>query len=597
MFDEAEFERGCRTLERNMHNIGAYLAHPFLDMPSETYNFSPDDIKSIYDFLRENRVILRTMNQCFIGESKCERKKNLLTEIVKSDPLFARARDFAVYQQENCIELVKAMSEKGIDLIFIKSVNEFPLDSHNFDVLIKREDLDAGKQVLEEIGYKEIAQLREPFFKWFYRKVKGNFIVSVHLHVEIAWEVEFVNIEDLWDKHRVRVIENLKVCFPSPEHQLIITAAHAFFENRSLKLSDLVCIIDAIRIGKKIDWNYIADWCIQDDWLKAFYAILKLANHIHESFYGKSLIEEEAFKTLEAKGNLNGFNLDKRLILQFEKAKNLPVKIPNVSAGSIFISKVMKNRQKSLAERINIIAQTGYHFVRLRLPLRRDLRTFLICFIGQDGSGKTAHAQGLQNELTKMLETMNDELAEQNIRIRYVWSRGIGLTIEPFKRMARSLLISGSSIEDTTYTRKRQGLIKKEPIKTLWAYTILVDETLQLLTKVKIPLMLRNVIICDRYIYDVFADIECDLNKNISWTTKKFFRQILPNPEVKLITEADPTEIVKRKEDLELSQVCCKRQNYNVYATSKQFILIDTSKDFQQNKEKVLSSVLWSLMF
>jgi thymidylate kinase len=580
-----------------MQNVAAYLAHPFLDMPSERHNFSPHDIKSIYTFLRRNRVILSAMNHGFMEKSNFARKKNLLKGIITSNQLFAEARDFAFYQRERCVELVEAMTESGVDIIFIKSFNEFPLDSHNFDILVKEQDLAVAKQVLENLGFKELIQIREPS-KWFYRKVKNNMVVSVHLHIRIAWEgVEFVDSRDVWDKHREIVIEALRTHFPSPEHQLLITAAHAFFENQCLKLCDLLCMVEALRSDKEIDWNYIADWCIQNNWLKAFYAFLKLANYTYKSFYDENLVEEEAFKTLEKKGKLNSFDLGKKLVLQFGERKTLPMKIPITSVAFAFVQKVFRTPQKSFAEKMRKVSSTGWHYIKRRMPFRKDLRALLICFAGQDGTGKTTHAQFLQDELVKMIHVMNDEIIEENFRIRYVWSRGIGLTIDPLLSITRRLLLGSKSANIENYTHKRQRLIKREPIKTLWAYVTLVDEMLQLLTKVKIPLMLRQVIICDRYIYDAFVDVKCNLNKNISSITKRILTKIVPNPEIKFITDADPKEIIKRKEKLELDLFYCKRQSYLDYLQSREFILIDTSKQFERNSQEVMSKVLETLMF
>jgi thymidylate kinase len=587
--------------ERDTQIVSAYLAHPFLEMPSKKMGLSSLDIGQVYDLLRRNRVILRTMNFLSIYESTLSTKNALLRDLVASSPLFAQAQEFAFYQRNRCVELVKAMTENGIDIMFIKSVNDFPLDSHNFDILLKEKDLDFARQIVENLGYRELAQAREVDgrepFKWFYRKVEDNRIVSVHLHVKIAWAgVEILNSNEIWNKHRRVMIGSLWICFPSLEHQLIITAAHAFFENQGFKLCDLLCMVDAIW-NNRVEWDSIAELVIKDNWFQAFYSIVKLANHVHGSFYREGLIKQEVFDILEKRGSAANLYLAKKLIAKFDQEKKLPVSIPTISITRAFVSKVFKNKNDSLSGKIQKVSSTGLQYIKHRLPPRKGFRALLVCFSGQDGTGKTAHAQALQLGVENMIHVINDEPIEKNFRVKYVWSRGIGTTIEPFLRVTRELLLGHEPTNIKSYSRKRESLLSKEPARTLWAYTSLADEVIQLIGKVKIPLMQRNIIICDRYIYDAFIDIECGLNKSISWPIKEILTKMLPKPEIGFIADAPTAEIIKRKQDIELKIISRKKREYLSCLHNLGFFLIDTSKDFKKNRKDVLSKVLEVLMF
>lgn len=575
----------------------ARLAHPSMDVQIDNDTLSPYEAKSIYDFLRKNRVIFRAMNLASFENLGFPRKNMLVKELIENNHYFAEAYNFALYQTERCAEFIKGMNAVKAPAIFIKSLNKFPIDSHNFDVLVKEKDLELTKSVLERLGYSEMVQIREPY-KWFYRKVEANFIVSFHVHIRIAWEgVEFVDSNDVWENYQEKADTNLLSVFPSAEHQLLITVAHAFFENQGFKLCDICNIIDAVSTTRNLDWDYIVDWCTKDKWLNVFYALLKLANHVHLSIYKTTLIDEEVFKLLEQRGKIKNITLGEKLIAEYKKSGRLPLKIPATLVGFAFIQKVTKTKGKPLTKKMMKTVSTGLHYVKRRVPLRAEYRASVICFSGQDGSGKTTHAYLLQRELAKMIHTINDEQMERNFRIRYVWSRGIGLTFDPFLTIVRKLLMGSKSASGKKYEQKKRGFLKREPIKTLWAYITLLDEVIQIITKVKLPLMTRNIVICDRYICDVFVDINCELNKNINWPIKRIVINLLPKPELQLITDAPIEDITRRKEDLDLSVVCCKKREYASYLKSQDFVLINTSEPPERVSQEVFQRVLRTLMF
>jgi len=516
-------------------------------------------------------------------------------EVVQKHELFAQTYDFASRLRQKIVEITKAITESGVDIIFIKAFNELPLDSHNFDILMKKQNIVHAKKILEKLGFKELVRLREPF-KWFYRRVDDDLVISVHLHTKVAWEgVEFVDSDGLWDKYREIKIDDVKIGFPSSEHHLLITVAHAFFENQGLKLCDLMYIAEALQSGEEIDWSYIADWCVSDHWFKAFYTFLQLADHAYKSFYGERLFEEKIYKILAKKGKIDSAPA-KKLIDQFDKGKNLPVKIPISAVAFVFINKVFKTSGRPLTEKIGKVSSSGWHYIKRRMPLRRELPTSLICFSGQDGTGKTTHAKCLQNELLKTIHIMNDELVEKDFRVKYVWSRGIGLTFEPLLRIIRLLLLGNKSPSVGEYLSKRERLLKTKPVTNLWAHVILIDELLQLLIKVKIPLLFRQNVVCDRYIYDALVDVECDLGQNVNKILEKIIRDLLPKPTITFITDTEPTEIMRRKKSLEFEVVQCKRKKYLACLHGERFILVDTKNSLQQNKKEILSRVLETMM-
>lgn len=576
--------------------IAVHLAHPFLDLPSPRHNFSKDELDSIYDFLRKNRVILRAMNYAMSKKDRFSVKSSFLEEAIQKSKLFAQTYVFASRLKQKIVEVSKALIESGVCIVFIKSFDEFPLDSHNFDILVKEKDITFARTVLVNLGFKELLQAREPF-KWFYRKVDDNIVVSVHLHTKIGWEgVEFVDSDNLWNNYREIESNGVKIGFLSSEHHLLTTVAHAFFENRSLNLSDLIYIVEALQSSNGIDWDYIIDWCVADHWFKAFYDFLQLADYVYRSFYGEQLVEGKVFRMLAKKCNIVRDDFGKKLIYHFDKRKNLPMKIPDTDVAFSFIKKVLNAPDKSFVEKMGKVSSSGWHYIKRKISLKKEFPTFLICFSGQDGTGKTTNAEFLLNEFRRTVYIMNDELAEKNLGVKYVWSRGIGATIDPLLRIVRWLLLGSKFQSSGEYVSKRGSLLNMKPIKNLWAYVMLIDELLQLLIKVKIPLLFRQNVVCDRYIYDALVDVECDLGKSISKVLKKIFRDLSPKPRITFIMDAQPREILRRKKGLELEVIKCKRETYLTYLGDERSILVNTEKSLRENKRKILSVVLKTLM-
>lgn len=564
----------------------SFLAHPHLNMPKENITLKQHEIDAIYSFLQDNKVILRTLNCSLSSKPYSLEKRRLVKKLIERHESFAEAYEFALLLKQQILEIVKTLRDNGVEIIFIKSLTEIPFDSNNFDVLIKKQSIANAKRILEDLGFTELEMLREygwegPPHKFLYRQLYNGIVMSIHLHTEVAWEgVKFVDENNLWNKSWEEKIDGVKSGFPSVENHLLITIAHAFFENKCFKLSDLMYMVEDFRYGSEIDWDYIVDCTIKGGWFEPFYAILHLANHIHESLFERKLVEEDIFRELAQKGRLRrASSLEKQLIDLFNKGRTLPLKIPNNRIIMAFIKKVFATPHFSFIEKSRKIFSTSVSYVKRRL--KREIPASLVCFSGQDGTGKTKHSSLLQNELT-----------QRNIRSDYVWSRGIGFSIEPFLRMGRLLLIGSKLSQSSEYVSKRRILLEREPIRTLWTYAMLADKILLLFFKVRIPLLLGRVVICDRYILDIFSDVKCEMGKDVSWVIKEGVKKLAPKPRIHFVLDAKPEEIMKRKKDLNPELVKCKRRHYLLYSHRERLAIIDTDRSLEQTREEILTSFM-----
>jgi len=564
----------------------AFLSHPYLNVPEENIILKQHEIDTIYSFLQDNKVILYTLNYSLSSRPYSMEKRRIIRELVESHESFAETYEFAFLLKQETLKIMKTLTENDIEIIFIKSLAEIPLDSNNFDILVKKQDVMKAKKILEKLGFTEIKKLREyawggPPHKFLYRRLYHGLVLSIHLHTEVAWEgVKFVDEKELWNRICKTKIDGVKLGFPSPENHLLITVAHAFFENKCLKLSDLVFMVEDFKYGDEMDWDYIADCTINGGWFEPFYATLRLADYIHESLFGRKLIEKDIFRKLAQQGRLlSKSSLEKKLIDLFDRERIIPIRIPSSRIVIAFIKKVFATPHFSFIEKSGKIFSTIRSYMKRRL--KRRVPVSLVCFSGQDGTGKTKHSKLLQNEL-----------AQRNIHTDYVWSRGIGLSIEPFLRLGRLLFLGSKLSRSSKYVSKRRILLKREPIRTLWTYIMLADEILLSLFKVRIPLLFGRTVICDRYILDVLVDAKCEFGKDVSWSIQECIKKLAPKPKTHFVLDAEPEEIMARKKDLNPEIVKCKRCHYLIYSHMEQKTLINTGSSLEKNSEKILSSFM-----
>jgi len=121
----------------------------------------------------------------------------------------------------------------------------------------------------------------------------------------------------------------------------------------------------------------------------------------------------------------------------------------------------------------------------------------LISIIGTDGSGKTTLAN-------KLIE----ELERKGHPARYVWFR--------FPRFLTFVLLLISRL--TGFTKyKSQGNYRigkhyfhVQPFRTLYPIVVLVDAIVHFIIRVWIPSKLGYILVCDRWVYDIFVDVAID---------------------------------------------------------------------------------------
>jgi thymidylate kinase len=127
--------------------------------------------------------------------------------------------------------------------------------------------------------------------------------------------------------------------------------------------------------------------------------------------------------------------------------------------------------------------------------------SFLFCFSGMDGAGKTTLALKLK-----------EQMEHNGIKTRYVMGRFESFKVfKPAYWVIKKVFLSDISTDQSNQgVNNKRGLFKNRFLAGLWQIVLLTDYIVQLAYKVRKPLILGRSVCADRYIYDTVMDLTAD---------------------------------------------------------------------------------------
>ncbi|MCB8965966.1 MAG: nucleotidyltransferase family protein [Ardenticatenaceae bacterium] len=177
-------------------------------------------------------------------------------------------------------EIIPQFTAVDLPLFAIKSFLPFPYADSNLDIVTAKPERQAEyKALLRELGYRpfrNLADLREPM-KQTYQK--DGVRLRLHLHTAVSWNgVVYLPLGQVWQRRRLWPTADQSVWIPSAEDELLIMAAHAWFENKLVSLHEILYWRELVQTD--LDWAYLTKTAQEAGWSKGFMQFMGIVSQL-----------------------------------------------------------------------------------------------------------------------------------------------------------------------------------------------------------------------------------------------------------------------------------------------------------------------------
>ncbi len=211
-------------------------------------------------------------------------------------------------------------------------------------------------------------------------------------------------------------------------------------------------------------------------------------------------------------------------------------------------------------------------------------KRLLVSISGVDGSGKSSNADALY-----------EGLSERGFPVARAWAGYDAEFSLPFIALVRLLgYTRRTKIRGLTFFRRevwRNGAISR-----LWPLVLAVDFVPKAFISVVLPLLKGRIVICDRYIYDLVAELSQE--STLGPRAKKTFLNILPRPDIAFLIDVDEDLAWKRimvpgrARTQPFYDVSTRRKIYLQLATENGMIILNGADDPARNRQEILTRTL-----
>lgn len=493
------------------------------------------DYGEVLRILRHNGVPLLRIEKR--GDSRCFRRFG------EFERELAKEGEKHSLNREEYKAIKEVFLDKGIDSLLFKSVGtypSFPYTSGNLDVLIRSESLEKARSLLRDLGYVELKNIEEPQKFLFKRFKGGRELLAVHLHTEVGWGVPFLDNSFVWGvDHRIPE-DDFLVNLPSPEVSLLVALSHSLYENKAIRLHDLTSF-DYL-MGNSMNWNEMVAQARRRGWLDGFWFFLLLYDELEgEVFRGRRVPREVV---AQASASLR-CSLPSHYLSRVKRSAKveMPFRVPFLLSKALFYKKVLADRGRDLRRRLGDLLTTTLRGLRVKLKIGSQ-RSMLIAVSGVDGAGKS-----LQVEL------LGKAFEQCGISTLCVWSRcGSTKFAGWFIRIGKTLFSGGrpplgarGGPRGKVEARKRY--LENPILRSGWNLLVLTELTILYNLRVRLPLLLGKVVICDRYLLDGL--VELGVHMEDGDISRSVFARLLellnPLPAMNWLIDVPAETVVRRK--------------------------------------------------
>jgi len=476
------------TVEADLRRAIAWLCDPSDAGPEPQ---APADATGWVAAFRRNKLPLLTLRTWRPGAMLWSHPALAATLQTEAAAWTAQRGEFAA--------VAEAFGAEGIRPALIKSAGiapSFPYRSDNVDTLVPLRQGQAAARALVRLGYVELRNIEEPR-KFLFKRFEGSRVASaIHLHEQVGWGTGFLDEERLWDRVAPSFDDRL-VLHPGPEDAMLITLAHAFYEDKEVKAWDLVkarhCLAQS-----GFDWDYAARQAESRGWLPGLDSALREWARVERGVFSAPRIPDGVPGRRTRAHRFEGRYADR---LQ-AGADRLPAPIPFVYSKRHYFAKVAADGELGAGAKADDALRHTLAGIKRKLKVHSQ-RPMLIALSGVDGSGKTSLAETLQRAFDQC-----------DIRARVVWSRGgsspltdalIRLGKRGKPQPADAPAAGGDA--DARLAR-RVEMWRRPAVRRLWPWALALDLWLQYMGRIAWPLLRGWVVIADRYVADAVAEVQ-----------------------------------------------------------------------------------------
>lgn len=211
-------------------------------------------------------------------------------------------------------------------------------------------------------------------------------------------------------------------------------------------------------------------------------------------------------------------------------------------------------------------------------------RSCLICFTGIDGSGKTTHAKSLIRYLD-----------ENGCSCKYVWGASRPFLSYVFFVFTK-ILGYWKRTRKNAYTDPLEYAPRNiaDKLGVIWRFFLFLDFHVKTTFIIRLPLVLRKTVICDRYFFDLLMDLQLS---NVS--SERFVMMLsrtLPQPLITFLLDV-PETLANQRRGFSLEELAEKRKVFLQIGKFFDLITVDSSKDFSNNQKRIRALTLARMKF
>lgn len=469
-------------------------------------------------------------------------------------------------------EVADLWAADGIGNLQIKSVGlppAFPYRSDNLDVLVPLEHSPQAAKLLLDLGYVELKNVEEPH-KFLFRKFHlGREVSAIHLHEFIGWGTSFLDEAQVWE-YACTAKDDAIVLYPSPEDGLLITLAHAFYENKTVSLSDVQKFRHCLR-QPNLDWDRLIRVSERKGWRDGLGACLLVWSHVERVLYGHSLVPASILQQADRWLSSGQRAQIGRLVAE----QTFPFRVPFLFSKQFYYAKVWRDRT------IGRGRKAWEALLHTTAGIRRNIGVdshpaMLITLSGLDGCGKSAHAR-----------TLASAFEGCHIKNEVVWSRGgssplTDVALRVVRTSGRQAADSDESADDPARRVERRRAALRSPwFKHGWLALVGLDLLRQYATRVWWPLRNGRVVICDRYIYDALVEIAAyaDDPKLTGGLLARLLVALAPTPHARYLLDVSPKMAALRSATPEVPAFLEQQRRFYHQGTARWGLQVVSNED------------------